>query len=238
MAEIRPPTPLTRFKGSPRFWDDPEVETSMLGPLPIPWEMRKFYFNPTSGAFRRAIQRWHLKRKNPEVIDQGLAEKSFVSAPDGSATHLNGSPVILFSDLVSIFDKAEEDRSSLGETFLLLAKNRPDWRLTNHFVTAVEEGPKVYPAAVADFFNEVYGLGPVNPLRELQLLEGENSTLKARKRSTELAEENSSLREEMLEQHRLVSEGLLTPNSEESSPLPEEAVATHPRVRTRKRIGN
>jgi len=229
--------PLEHFMGVERYWENPEIEPSTLGPVPLPWEIRKFYFNPRSGKFRRAHQKWLLTKKNHDIIDQGFVGKQYVQSSDGFASHVNGSPILSFDDMVSVFDLAEKEAVPLGEAFLKMSETRPDWRVTDHFAERItEKGDKVYSQCTADAYNEMYGLGPSDPLGELKHLEEENRVLKARKQTKEIAAENEALRDEMISEQLKKFEAASGEDVSSPEADPADAVATQPRTRARRRI--
>jgi len=228
---------LEKHQGYPRFWEDTDFEMASLGPKPIPWEMRKFYLNPRSGNFRLAHQKWYLTKKDLTVIDRGFVGDQYIDHGNDSAAHRNGSPVVSFHDMVTCFDLAEREEISLGEAFLDMIKERPDWRVSSHFISEVEKGTKAYPQKLADKLNEMYGLGPSDPLKEVRMLEEENNVLKARKRVRDLEVENESLRDEMRQEQIAVAEKIeADKNQTEPSSDTSEELAKAPRTRRRRRV--
>ncbi len=228
--------PIDRFDGYPRFWDDEEVPLPSVGPKQVPWEKTKYYVNPHSGNFRRAHQKWHISKKDLTLHDRGFIGEQYIVQPDGSASHRNGSPVVSFHDMVTCFDIAEKDESSLGEAFLKMLEDRPDWRVSNHFIEEVKKGSNVYPKIISDKLNELYGLGPTDPLKEVKLLEEENNILKARKRAQSLAAENAALRDEMLQEQLARAEKVEEAVEEGQSLDTAKELVEKPRTRRRRRV--
>lgn len=130
-------------KGVPRDWDaDPELDPQTIGPIAVPWDMRKWIFSPRNGKFNTVVQKLVLDRKTKTIQDQGFRDKHITGA-SGRYYHSSGSPVYTKAQVEKVFDLADTDDIALNEALLKYhAQNKQ--ALHPDFEGELKEGLKQY----------------------------------------------------------------------------------------------
>lgn len=141
----------------------------MVGPVPVPWELWRWWFNPLTGKFKTIPQDYTLEVKTMKVLSKGFRDKSVQGR-----MHNSGSPAFSVEQVEAIFSLAEAEKCSLGEAMLAWA-TKTKVGLNPDFVEQVEKGPRKYPFALT-------GESPKSdPLRdaheEIRKLKEENALL-------------------------------------------------------------
>ena len=224
-------TLLQRCRGVTPPWQVPDSE-SHIGPVKVPWEIRRWYYTPAKGSISRAVQDFRITKKDRRLFDAGFRDKNITEGPTGFM-HSNGSPVFDFDEVQRIFDVAEKEESSVKDAFLSLFETDPEYGMTARFISDVKAGPDVYPRSVADKRNEILGLGVLRPDDELAALEAENHVLQKRQKINTLKDVNAQLREEVAEEQQRRVEAL-EKGFDDPGPQEEDAPATTSRVRKRR----
>lgn len=111
----------------------------MVGPVPVPWELWRWRWNPVTGHFKTVSQNFLLNTKTHEIQTKGFKETGVQGK-----MHPSGSPVFDKNMVEEVYCMAEKEQISLREALLLWAKVRKVG-MNPDFVEAVERGPKKYP---------------------------------------------------------------------------------------------
>ena len=180
---------------APKAWTppweaDPECTYNCIGPVKVPWDWRKFFFQPKGGSFVLTVQDFRIMRKSRELKDYGFRDKHIQNGH-----HSCGSPVLRQPEVRTIHEFAIERECAYKDAFLAYMDSEKR-NLHPDFREAVKAGPAVYPLPVMKNIRAALGLPDGNPEYELRVLQDENKILSRQKEIDRLRAENAKLKAE------------------------------------------
>jgi hypothetical protein len=107
-----------------RPWQNPN-DVPTIGPLEVPWEIRKWVFVGGIQTFRIARQNFTIDKKRMEVVVTKVDGSEFKDA-NIAGGKFKGTPVLTYKDMEAIFELAEKEDISLKQAFVRMHERKID----------------------------------------------------------------------------------------------------------------